>query len=111
MAGGGGPVELFVDIEALGRLRNEIQTLEAELGDLPTQEGMNTDATALGGDDVAGAMDRFAVFWNDGRARVTENIGQCRVLAEGAAEAYTGAENAIQNAAPVAAAPVASESR
>jgi hypothetical protein len=111
MAGGGGPVEFFVDIDELGRLRNEIQTLEAELGDLPTQEGMNADAAALGGGDVAGAVGRFAVFWNDGRARVTENIGQCRVLAEGAAEAYAGAENAIQNAAPVAAGSTASEQR
>jgi len=51
---------------------------------------------------VASAIDRFAVFWNDGRARITENVGQCRVLAEGAVEAYTGAENAIQNATPVA---------
>jgi hypothetical protein len=105
-----GPVEFFVDIDELGRLRGELQTLEDELGDLPAQ-GMNADATALGGDDVAGAVDRFAVFWNDGRARITENVGQCRVLAEGAAEAYTGAENAIENAAPVAAGPVASEPR
>jgi hypothetical protein len=109
MAGGGGPVELFVDIEELGRLRNELQTLESELGDLPAQ-GAGADPGALGA-DVAGAVDGFAVFWNDGRARITENVGQCRVLAEGAAEAYTGAENAIQNAAPAAAVPVASESR
>jgi hypothetical protein len=110
MAGGGGPVELFVDIEELSRLRNELQALETELGDLPTQVA-GADPGAMGGDDVAGAVDQFAVFWNDGRARITENVGQCRVLAEGAAEAYTGAENAIENAAPVAAAPVASESR
>jgi hypothetical protein len=63
---------------------------------------MTADPAALGGADVAGAVDRFAVFWNDGRARITENLGQCRVLAEGAAEAYTGAESAIQNATPVA---------
>ena len=97
----GGPVEFFVDVDELGRLRGELQTLEAELGDLPAQ-GMTVDATAVGGADVAGAVDRFAVFWNDGRARITENVGQCRVLAEGAAETYTGAESAIQNATPVA---------
>jgi hypothetical protein len=106
---GNGPVEFFVDIEELGRLRNELQTLEAELGDLPAQ-GASADAGALGA-DVAGAVDRFAVFWTDGRARITENIGQCRALAEGAAEAYTGAETAIQNAAPVAAGAAASEPR
>ena len=109
MAGSGGPVDLFVDIEELGRLRGELQTLEAELGELPVQEA-GADPGALG-PDVADSVDRFAIFWNDGRARITENIGRCRVLAEGAAEAYTGAENAIQNAAPVAAAPVASEAR
>jgi hypothetical protein len=38
MADSGGPVELFVDIEELGRLRKELQTLEAELGDLPAQD-------------------------------------------------------------------------
>lgn len=100
---GNGPVEFFVDMEELGRLRNEIQTLEAELGDLPVQDGA-ADEGGLGA-DVAGAVDRFAVFWTDGRARVTENVGQCRLLAEGAADAYTGAENAIQDAATVAAAP------
>jgi hypothetical protein len=84
MAGGGGPVEFFVDVEELGRLRNELQTLEVELGDLVAQ-GAGADPGALGA-DVAGAVDRFAVFWTDGRARITENIGQCRVLAEGAAE-------------------------
>jgi hypothetical protein len=109
MAGGGGPVELFVDFEEVGRLRNELQTLEAELGDLPAQEA-GADPGALGA-DVAGAVDGFTVFWNDGRARITENVGQCRALAEGAAEAYTGAENAIQNAAAVATVPVASGSR
>ena len=109
MAGGGEPVELFVDVEELGRLRNELQTLEFELGDLGAQ-GVGADPGALGA-DVADAVDRFAVFWNDGRTRITENIGQCRALAEGAAEAYTGTENAIQNAVPVAAAPVASETR
>jgi hypothetical protein len=109
MAGGGGPVELFVDTEEVGRLRNELQTLEAELGDLPAQ-GAGADAGALGA-DVAGAVDGFAVFWTDGRARIAENVGQCRVLTEGAVAAYTGTENAIQNAASVAAAPVASESR
>jgi hypothetical protein len=103
MAGGGGPVEFFVDVEELGRLRNGLQTLEAELGDLSAQE-VGADPGALGA-GVAGAVDRFAVFWTDGRARITENIGQCRVLAEAAAEAYTGAETAIQNAAPVAAEP------
>src|SRR5918995_1509551 len=97
----GGPVEFFVDVDELGRLRGELQTLEAELGDLPAQ-GMTADAAAVGGADVAGAVDRFAVFWNDGRARISENVGQCRVLAEGAVDAYTGAERAIQNATPVA---------
>jgi hypothetical protein len=106
---GNGPVEFFVDIEELGRLRNELQTLEAELADLPAQ-GADADAGALGA-DVAGAVDRFAVFWTDGRARITENLGQCRLLADGAAEAYTGAETAIRNAAPVPAGPVVSESR
>lgn len=99
MAGSGGPVEFFVDVEELGRLRDELQTLLAELGELPTQGGMTADATALGGADVAGAVDRFAVFWTDGRARISENLSECRALVEGAMEAYTGAESAIQNAA------------
>jgi hypothetical protein len=110
MAGSGGPVEFFVEVEELGRLRGELQTLESELGDLPA-EGMTADGSAMGGEDVAGACDRFAVHWTDGRVRITENVGQCRALAAGAAEAYTGAENAIQNAAPVAAGPVATEAR
>jgi hypothetical protein len=109
MAGSGGPVDLFVEIEELGRLRGELQTLEVEMGDLPAQ-GMAADPGALG-DDVAGAFDRFAVFWSDGRIRITENIGQCEALVEGAVEAYTGAENAIQNAAPVPVAPAVSETR
>jgi hypothetical protein len=104
-----GPVEFFVDTPELGRLRTELQTLQAELGDLPTQQG-NADPAALGG-DVAGAVDRFAVHWTDGRARITENLGQCLALAEGAIDGYTGAETAIQNATPVPVAVTAAEAR
>jgi hypothetical protein len=94
-----GPVEFFVDTAELGRLRTELQTLQAELTDLPTQDGA-ADPTGLG-DDVAGAVDQFTVHWTDGRARLTDNLGQCLALAEGAIDAYTGAENAIRNATPV----------
>src|SRR5215207_9271586 len=58
----GGPVEFFVDVDELGRLRGELQTLEAELGDLPVQ-GMNADATA--GDLAA----RERRFFSQGRVR------------------------------------------
>jgi hypothetical protein len=92
------PVEFFVETAELGRLRTELQNLQAELGDLPTQEG-NADPAALGG-DVAGAVDRFAVHWTEGRARITDNLGECLALTEGAIDAYTGAETSIQNAAP-----------
>jgi hypothetical protein len=111
MAGSGGPVEFFVDVEEVGRLRSELQTLLAELDGLPTQDGMNADATALGGGDVAGAVDRFAVTWTDGRARITENLGECRALAEGAIAAYTSAETSIQNAAAAPAGPATREDR
>jgi hypothetical protein len=106
---GNGPVEFFVDIEELGRLRDEIRTLEAELGDLPTQQGA-VDGGALG-PDVAGAVDRFAAFWAGGRARIVENLGQCGVLAEEAAAAYADAESSIRSAAPAAAVPAGPEPR
>jgi hypothetical protein len=104
-----GPVEFFVETAELGRLRTELQTLQAELADLPTQDG-NADAAALGG-DVAGAVDRFAVHWAGGRARITDNLGQCLALAEGAIDAYTGAETSIQNATPVPAGLTTTEAR
>lgn len=111
MASSGGPVEFFVDVEELGRLRTELQTLLAEFGDLPVTDGAGGDAAALGGADVAGAVDRFAVHWTDGRARISENLSECRALVEGAMESYTGAETAIQNATAVPAGPAAQEPR
>jgi hypothetical protein len=104
-----GPVEFIVETAELGRLRTELQTLQTELGDLPTQEG-NADPAAFGG-DVAGAVDRFAVHWTEGRARITDNVGQCLALTEGAIDAYTGAETTIQNAAPVPAGVTTTEAR
>jgi hypothetical protein len=49
-----GPVEFFVDTAELGRLRTELQTLQAEVGDLPAQDG-TADPTALAG-DTAGQL-------------------------------------------------------
>ncbi len=97
-----GPVEFYVDTAELGRLRTELQTLQAELTDLPTPDG-TAEPAALGG-DVAGALDQFTVHWTDGRTRITDNLGQCLALAEGAIDAYTGAESSIQNATPAPAA-------
>ena len=94
---GNGPVEFFVDIDELGRLRSELQTLHAELDALPARE-VQADAAALGA-DVAGAVDRFAADWTAGRARITGNLGECLALVEGAIEAYRTAESAVQNAA------------
>ena len=105
------PVELYVDTTELDRRRDELQTLQAELADLPAQQSMNADPAALGGDDVAPAVDRFAVHWTDGRARITENLGECRTLAEGAIQAYTVAENAIRDATPVPAGATMTETR
>jgi hypothetical protein len=97
-----GPVEFAVDTAELDRLRTELQTLHTELADLPTPD-RPADPAALGG-DVAGALDRFTAHWTDGRARLTDNLGQCQALAEGAIDAYTGAESSIQNATPAPAA-------
>ena len=93
-----GPVDLFVDTAELGRLRGELQTLQAELGDLPAQ-GVDVGPAALGGEDVAAAVDRFTVHWTTARARIAENLGACLALAEGAVQAYTASENAIRQAA------------
>jgi hypothetical protein len=93
-----GPVEFSVDTAELDRLRTQLQTLHTELADLPTQDGP-ADPAALGG-DVAGALDRFTGHWTEARTRLTDNLGQCQALAEGALDAYTGAESSIQNATP-----------
>jgi hypothetical protein len=106
-----GPVELFVDTAELGRLRGELQTLQAELSDLPAHQSMTAGPDALGGDDVAGAVDRFAVHWNDARARIAENLGECLALTEGAIQAYTATESAIQHAAPAPGGPAVPDAR
>ena len=98
-ASSGGPVDLFVDTAELDRLRPELQTLQTELGDLPARTSGDADSGALGR-DVAGAADRFTAHWNDGRARITDNLGECRTLTDGATQAYTSAETTIRNATP-----------
>ncbi len=96
---GGGPVDLFVDLGELGRLRGELQTLVAELEQLGDQPAGDTSPEAMGHDWLAREVEGFGTAWRDALTRIRDGLAGCMLLTEIAVESYTTTENVLQNAA------------
>ncbi len=96
---GGGPVDLFVDLGELGRLRSELQTLVAELENLDSRQGVDASPGAMGHDWLARELEGFGTAWRDGLTRLQDGLAGCMLLTEVAVESYTTTEDVLQNAA------------
>ncbi|WP_164478030.1 hypothetical protein [Nocardioides pantholopis] len=59
---------------------------------------MNGSASAMGSEDVAGALDDFENHWDDGRGRVKENIEAIVGAVEESAQAYRQTDTDLREA-------------
>lgn len=91
-----GSVDFYVDLTQLSGLRIELTTLLAGLEQL---DGcIAVDGHAMGGDEVADAVNRFVGRWAGGRQRIGEHLRSCLELVDLALEGYSGTEWGLQNA-------------
>lgn len=98
-----GPVDLVVDTDTLRDLGREIESLIAALDGTACLAA--TDPAAMGGEDVAGAVDRFLRRWDGGREDVLTTLRSCLQYVRNAVDGYDGTEGCLQRAmlpAPVA---------
>lgn len=94
-----GPVEFFVELTELGRVRTELQTLVAELEQLDTRPAVDASAEAMGDGSVAAELEHFVATWRDGLAAIRDGLVGCMLLTELAMESYTATETGLQAAA------------
>lgn len=91
-----GPVDFFVDTDTLRDLGREIESLISALDGAACRAA--SDPTALGGDDVAGAVDRFLRRWDEGRGSAVEKLRGCLVQVQNAIDGYDTTEGCLQRA-------------
>lgn len=89
-----GPVDLFVDLDVLRDLGAELQALINALADTGCRPA--TDPTAMGGPDVAEAVDRFTGRWQDGREKIIEKLRACVAYVELALSGYGQTEDGLR---------------
>lgn len=90
------PVDLYVDLDALHELGGEIQSLITALAGAACRPA--ADPALLGGEDVAGAVDRFSGRWDDGRQRIADKLRDCLTYIELAISGYEQTEYELRSA-------------
>lgn len=88
-----GPVDLFVDTDTLRELGREIESLISALDGAACRSA--SDPTAMGGEDVAGAVDRFLRRWDDGRNDALTTLRGCLLYVNNAIEGYDTTESIL----------------
>jgi uncharacterized protein YyaL (SSP411 family) len=91
-----GPVDVVVDTTTLRDVGRELQSLIAALDGASYQAA--TDPAAMGGTDVADAVDRFLRRWADGRGDTVAKLRDCLTHVENAIDAYEATEGCLQRA-------------
>ena len=88
-------VDLHVDADALGQVRDELRTLLRDLADLGGRCPAPADPTAMGSADVAEAVDRFRTRWREAGDHITDNLQSCLTYVDQALQGYETAESAL----------------
>lgn len=88
--------DLEVDIDGLEGLVVSLGGVRDGLDQ--TRSVVNGSASAMGSEDVAGALDDFENHWDDGRGRVKENIEAILGAVEDSAQAYRQTDTDLQQA-------------
>ena len=93
-----GPVDVYVDLDALNSVQQELTTLLNALTGVDNGEAAKADAESMGSPAVADAVRRFASNWAEGRDAIVENLQACQRYAATAVEQYHQTENALSQA-------------
>ncbi len=88
--------DLEVDIDGLEGLVTSLAGVRDGLDQ--TRSVVNGSASAMGSEDVAGALDDFENHWDDGRGRVKENIEAIVGAVEESAQAYRQTDTDLREA-------------
>jgi uncharacterized protein YyaL (SSP411 family) len=91
-----GPVDLVVDTDTLRDVGRELQSLISALDGTACLAA--ADPAAMGGADVAGAVDRFAQRWTQGRSDTVAKLRDCLAHVENAIDAYEATEGCLTRA-------------
>lgn len=90
-----GPVDVFVDLDALISLQADLQAVRAGL-DAFGAAAACSDPRTVGSAAVAHAVDAFVDGWRDGRQRITDELSQCIAGLADAIAAYQHGEAALR---------------
>lgn len=94
----GGPIDIFVDLDALSGVQQELTTLLSALTGIEDGEAAKADAVSMGSPAVAEAVQRFAVRWAEGRDAIVENLQACKNYAASAVAQYSQLESELSQA-------------
>lgn len=99
-------VSFQVDPDQIRSLKSRINAIRRDLLDVHVSNHSLGSATEAGGgeavfgsSEVAGAVTEFVADWAYGRDVITDQLDGAVVVLDSAAEGYTSAESAIQQAA------------
>lgn len=91
----GGPVDVFVDIDALADVASDLTRLTSQLADLARSPILHLEGEAAGSEDVAEAVARFLSRWEMARGELAGKLQGARAFAQAAADAYLKTEEGL----------------
>jgi archaellum component FlaC len=94
---GGADPDLYVDLDALTLLANQLGQIKASLEG--AKEHIESLDRRLGSDRVIDAFDGFINGWKDGRKKIVEEVESIVDIVRGAVEGYHENEDRIIRAA------------
>jgi hypothetical protein len=91
------PVDIYVDIDALGELRSRLTSLSEVVQGLRAK-AVCAGSEQLGGPEIATAVEEFTQRWRGGREQVGEKLNSCAELLTKAIPAYYDTEKTLADA-------------
>ncbi len=90
-------VTLYVDLEALQQLADQLSQIHQALADV--NQDLTAYGPALGSKRVASQLDDFVSGWKDGRKKIESNLNTLLGKVQGVAQTYQQQEGALAKAA------------
>jgi hypothetical protein len=88
--------DLYVDIDALTEMYNQMASISQALAD--AEGGVNAYDRALGSERIEGTLNDFVSGWEDGRKKIKDGVNSLGEAVKGACDTYLENENNIKKA-------------